>query len=114
MTLAEYLKIRTLKNGRLGGIVKSLTAKEARLFGIPYPLQTGWPDMYAHRHASESDLKAARSDDRRHKPSERHTHQAIDAIARFVASVHDVGLESAHDAFAELETELDILMESKQ
>jgi hypothetical protein len=39
LTLTEYLRRR--------GAIKALTRIEAETFGIPYPLQSGWPARFA-------------------------------------------------------------------
>jgi len=49
ITLEEYLD-RYYKTS------KSLTAKSANAFGIPYPLPHGWPKKYANNTAKMCDL----------------------------------------------------------
>lgn len=41
MTITEYLNTKYGKSG-----AKGMMAREARIFGMPYPLESGWPVTY--------------------------------------------------------------------
>jgi hypothetical protein len=53
LTLARYL--------RGGGEVKTLTRVEAMVFGIPYPLQPGWPHKYGQMEITDSMVEDVRA-----------------------------------------------------
>lgn len=49
LTLTGYLRRR--------GAIKALTRIEAEAFGIPYPLQSGWPSRYASMEITKAMLE---------------------------------------------------------
>lgn len=70
MNLNQYLKLRVTKTNALCSV-------EAKLFGIPYPLRTGWVKRYAN--ASIPDSEAHRLLDARKKGK-----QSLKSVARSI------------------------------
>ena len=83
MTLTAYLAQRGKK-------AKALTKVEAQVFGIPYPLQAGWPRQFGPMEITEEMLeqleaavaRAKKSKDQKVRRSARRTAAALPASKR--------------------------------
>lgn len=83
LTLSRYL--------RGGGEIKTLTHIEALVFGIPYPLQPGWPRKYGSIEITDGMLEELRSRIALAKESTaRSAHRRLDGISA-VATVTESG-----------------------
>ena len=98
MKLSDYLRVRRTKTGKTCKFANALTAKEAKLFNIPYPLQAGWPKRYADNEAPDELLNLPR---RHQKQPES---DLYDAALDYVLAVHKNGLEGAYNEFTDLES----------
>lgn len=93
MKLKEYLRVRKIiKTGKTSKWLNSLSGKEARAIGVPYPLQRGWVEKYADNDVPESI----------HSPVVP-KQTVTDAALLFVLAVHAKGYEACADEFADLE-----------
>jgi hypothetical protein len=91
MTLSGYLKLRGKK-------AKALTRIEAEVFGIPYPLQSGWPKRYGVMEVTQEMVErveaqaatGAQSDDRRIRRSARRAAALVPLAATIQTSSQPV------------------------
>lgn len=95
----ERVTLREFLAENYAGGVKALTAKAARAFGVPYPLESGWAKKYAARVISKDvacdlvGLQAAKRPNSAKTRPAKSTPDANPAVTHSCAAVEDCGCD---------------------